>query len=105
MPIVLDLGLLEQIKEKTDCFLSLHGGSGVDDSVIKKLIDTGINKASVYTRISNIAVNRMGDLLKNGVPDLFVMMSVARDVFSEMVENRLDVFGSKNRSAQPGAAY
>ena len=101
---VLDLGLLEQIKEKTGCFLSLHGGSGVDDSVTRKLIDTGINKASVYTRISNIAVNRMGDLLKKGVPDLFGMMSVARDVFREMVENRLDVFGSKNRGAQPGAA-
>ncbi len=103
---VLDLGLLAQIKEKTDCFLSLHGGSGVDDSVTKKLIiETGINKASVYTRISNSAVGRMGDLLKKGVPDLYVMMSAARDVFREMVENRLEVFGSKNRGTQPGADY
>jgi ketose-bisphosphate aldolase len=93
----LDLGLLKQIKEKTDCFLSLHGGSGVDDNVTKKLVETGINKASVYTRISNTAVDNMNDLLKKGVPDLYVLMSKARDVFREMVENRLEVFGSKNK--------
>jgi fructose-bisphosphate aldolase class II len=100
----LDLGLLKIIKEKTGCFLSLHGGSGVEDSVIKKIIKTGINKASVYTRISNIAVKRMGDLLKKGVPDLHLVMSEARDVFREMVEDRLNVFGSNNRGSLSGAS-
>ena len=50
----MNLELLSEIKAKTDCYLSLHGGYGVGDSVIRKAIEMGINKASVYTRMSNI---------------------------------------------------
>lgn len=93
----INLDLLKRIKGNTDCYLSLHGGSGVDDTIWKQLIDTGINKASVYTIISNTAIHRMRALLKEHVPDLVVLMREARDVFREMVENRLEIFGSKNR--------
>ena len=95
--VSINLDLLKRIKDNTDCYLSLHGGSGVDDTIWKKLIDTGINKASVYTILSNAAIHRMRAVLEEQVPDLAVLMSEARDVFREMVENRLEIFKSRNR--------
>lgn len=92
----LNLELLSEIKAKTDCYLSLHGGSGVDDSVIREAIGMGINKASVYTRISNLAIQKIKTLLEKESPDLALLMNEAREGFREMVENRLEVFRSKN---------
>ncbi len=92
----IDLELLKEIKSKTNCYLSLHGGSGVDDSIIRESIDIGINKASVYTRISNLAIEKMKAILGKDSPDLSLIMNEAREGFREMVENRLNVFRSKN---------
>jgi len=93
----INLDLLKSIKDKTECYLSLHGGSGVKDAFWEKLISSGINKTSVYTRISNTAIQRMRALLEEQVPDVVVLMGAVRDVFREMVEDRLATFGSKNR--------
>jgi len=91
----IDLDTLRKIREKTDCYLSLHGGSGVDDSIVRKSIDIGINKASVYTRLSNNAVKKIKNNL-NGAPELSQIMTAARDGFREMVEDRLAVLRSKD---------
>ncbi|MBA7484981.1 D-tagatose-1,6-bisphosphate aldolase subunit GatY [subsurface metagenome] len=91
----LDLDILQKIRNKTDCYLSLHGGSGVDDFIVGKSIDIGINKASVYTRLSNNAVKRIKNNL-NGAPELSQIMTAARDGFREMVEDRLAVLRSKD---------
>ncbi|MGM0366520.1 MAG: class II fructose-bisphosphate aldolase [Actinomycetota bacterium] len=91
----LDLDTLKKIRERTDCYLSLHGGSGVDDSVIRQSIDIGINKASVYTRLSNNAVERIkGSLGK--ASELSQVMAAARDGFREMVEDRLQALRSRD---------
>jgi ketose-bisphosphate aldolase len=92
----LNLEMLRQIKEMTNCFLSLHGGSGVDDSMIGQAIDIGINKASVYTKISMLAVKKLKDLLSNDPPDLAVLLNEVRNGYREMIENRLNVFRSVN---------
>jgi len=91
----LDLDILQKIRNKTDCYLSLHGGSGVDDSIVGKSIDIGINKASVYTKLSNNAVKKIKNNL-NGAPELSQIMAAARDGFREMVEDRLAVLRSKD---------
>ena len=76
----------------TDCFLSLHGGSGVDESIIVQAIDLGINKASIYTRISNLAVQKLKNLIANDSPDLSVLLNEVRNGYREMIQNRLKTF-------------
>ena len=93
----LNLDLLKRIRDKSDCYLSLHGGSGVKDALWETLIGIGINKASFYTRISNNAIRRMGVLLEKSVPDVVVLMNEVRDVFRDMAEEKLAVFRSNNR--------
>ena len=93
---ILDLDLLRQIKSKTDCFLSLHGGSGVSDKVIKEAIDIGINKSSVYTKISEKARDRLKSIISDDKQDLAVLLNEVRNGFREKVEELLKTFQSYN---------
>ena len=92
----LNLDLLGQIAASTNCYLSLHGGSGVDDIIVRKAIDLGINKASVYTRLSNRAVERVKDSLSTGGGDISAILNEVRNGFREVVEDRLEVLRSVN---------
>jgi ketose-bisphosphate aldolase len=90
----LDLDLLQKIAASTNVYLSLHGGSGVDDSIVRKAIDLGINKASVYTRLSNLAIDRVKSILESGQGEISAVLNEVRCGFREAVENRLEVFRS-----------
>jgi fructose-bisphosphate aldolase class II len=92
----LNLDLLRKIIDRTNCYLSLHGGSGVNDSIVRQAINIGINKASVFTRISNRAVDRMRSLLYGKPVDISLLMNELRVGFREVVEERLEVFRSVN---------
>ena len=92
----LNLDLLSQISLSTDCYLSLHGGSGVADPIVQKAIDLGINKASVYTKISNRAMERVKEILLTSKGDISVILNEVRNAFREVVEDRLDVLRSVN---------
>jgi len=92
----LNLDLLNEIRSKTNCFLSLHGGSGVERSIVEKAIGIGINKASVYTRISRTAIDRLKKVIGSESLDLSVLLNEVRNGFRESVEEMLGLFGSKN---------
>ena len=94
---ILNFDLLKEIKSKTNCYLSLHGTSGLNKKIIREAINIGVNKIVLYTRISNFAVNRIKTLVnKDGSLDLPILMNEARESFREMVEDRLEVYGCKN---------
>ncbi len=92
----LNLDLLKQIADSVDCYLSLHGGSGVDDLIVQKSIDLGINKASVYTRLSNRAIERVKESLLANHGDISAILNEVRNGFREIVEERLEVLRSVN---------
>ena len=64
--------------------------------MVQEAINIGINKASVYTRISHVAIQKLKNLLDKDSPDLALLLNGIRDGFREMVENRLEAFRSKN---------
>ncbi len=94
----LNLDLLKEIRAKAGCYLSLHGGSGVADSMIREAIDAGLNKMSVYTRISNLAVKKMKELIETEKQwlDLAEVVNEVRTAFREMIKDKLEVIRSKN---------
>ncbi|MGM0368079.1 MAG: class II fructose-bisphosphate aldolase [Actinomycetota bacterium] len=91
----LNLNLLDEINAATNCYLSMHGGSGVDDETIRKAINLGICKSSVFSLISKTAVNRIKTAVASN-PDIVSLSNETRKGFKEAIENRLEVFGSKN---------
>ena len=57
-----------------------------------------MNKISVYTRISNLAVKKIKELIEaeEEWPDLALVMNEARNAFREMIKDKLEAIGSKN---------
>ena len=92
----LDLELLKKIKDKTDCCLSLHGGSGISPDIVKEAISIGINKSSVYTRLSELAKDKLQKLLSRDSVDLAELLNEVRDGFKDQVEEILKMLGSVN---------
>lgn len=98
----LDFKRLEEIKKITRIPLVLHGGSGISDEDFRKVIQLGINKINFFTEMSREAVTSVRRMLEEntkliGLEDL---MLVATETIQEIVEDRLEVFGSaKNSSA------
>ena len=92
----LDLELLNMIKQKAKCYISLHGGSGVDDSVLQKAIGLGINKASVYSLISKAAIGNMSERLNSGdAPDMVEASGIMKEAIKRTAINRLNVLSMK----------
>jgi len=95
----LDLGLLKEIKEKAKCFISLHGGSGVEDGVIQKAIGLGINKASVYSLISKAAIGKINERLSSkNMPDMVEASGIMKEAIKKTAMNRLSVLSMKKGS-------
>lgn len=60
----LDLSLLEEINQVTDCALVLHGGSGIPDIQLQDGIRHGIRKINLATEIKNVFMITLQKVLK-----------------------------------------
>lgn len=91
----LDYDRLQKICDKTDVFISLHGGSGVADDSYRRAIDIGVHKISIFTRVSTAAVDEIIRVLENGrmrFPEL--LMEAKKGVTGE-VEHLMEIFANR----------
>ena len=117
----LDFKRLEQIRKKVSVPLVLHGASGVpqnvvqqaekfgarlekprgvSDALIKKAIKNGICKINTDTDLRLAFTAAVRKTLKQN-PAIFdprKILGPARDLIQQIVEHRIEVFGSKNKS-------
>lgn len=97
----LDFDRLTAIRKSTGIPLVLHGGSGISDDDFRKAIRCGIAKINFYTEMARMALVRTESYIK-GVSNYYNsfdnMNQVIRDTAREVVEERLEVFGSINRA-------
>ena len=97
----LDFDILQKIRNIVEIPLVLHGGSGISDKDFRKAISLGISKINFYTGLSQAAVNRVHEFIKEhpksiSYPDL---AKVAMKESGETVKERLKVFGSAGMCA------
>ncbi len=92
----LDFERLEAIKKLVPVPLVLHGGSGIPDADFRKAVQLGISKINFFTEMSREAVNKVRRMLEqNGkIIGLQDLMLGATETIQEVVEGRLEVFGS-----------
>lgn len=91
----LDYERLQKICDNTDVFISLHGGSGVADDSYRRAISIGVEKISIFTRVSTAAVDEIAHVLENGrmrFPELLVQAK--RGVTGE-VGHLIDIFSNR----------
>lgn len=88
----LDLDLLSEIDEVTDCALVLHGGSGIPDSQLQEGIRRGIRKINVATEIKDIFMKTLQDVLTGSDEiDLRKVFPAATDKVTGLVKEKLTI--------------
>jgi fructose-bisphosphate aldolase, class II len=96
---LIDLGLLKRIKAETKKYLSLHGGSGIPDDLLKQAFRAGINKMHIYGRSAEIALSKIKDSVNKSNTDIIEVMQQQREGFREVVEKSIILFGTLNKAS------
>jgi fructose-bisphosphate aldolase class II len=84
----LDLSRLREIASSAPCALSLHGGSGLSDSLLLSAVAAGIGKVSFYTRLARAAVLAIREHALVG-SELPVILESLKKAYRQEVVNRL----------------
>ncbi|WP_039766133.1 class II fructose-bisphosphate aldolase [Caldicellulosiruptor sp. F32] len=91
---MLDFERLAEIRKRVDCYLVLHGGSGLSDDDFKKCIEYGINKVNIFTDLT-LAVNEKLPEFVKATSDLTpAIFDEIRRIVKEEAIKKLKVFGS-----------
>ena len=96
----LDFERLEEINERTDIPLVLHGASGVSDDDVTKAVSLGINKVNVNTAFQQAFSGKVRELMDND-PDLYdprKYCGPGREAIKAKVKEKIDVLGSRNKA-------
>lgn len=100
-PKVLDIELLEKIRSRIDCHISLHGGSGTPAHYFKHAIKSGVSKININTDM-RVAFRRSLEKSLKDNPDEISVMKLMDGVISSVqavVEEKIDIFGSAGKAA------
>lgn len=88
----LDFPRLEAIRQATEAFLVLHGGSGVPDESIRKAVKSGICKVNIATEIKNMFIKMLkNELINNEEIDLRKTFPPAIIAVKELIEHKLSL--------------
>lgn len=91
----LDYDRLNVIEKVIDAALVLHGGSGVPDEAIKKVIQVGICKVNVATEIKDTFTRHLKIALnKSDEIDLRKVFPPAIEAVTHLIKNKLDLMGN-----------
>jgi len=91
----LDFARLVELREKVQCHLSLHGGSGMAETHVGQAIAAGVTKISYFTGLSRDAVDRATSLLAAD-PDIRLpaLCDEMRQAVQEGVRRQLTLYRS-----------
>ena len=98
--IRLNLGLLDQIqKALPDTFLSLHGGSGINDGDVKQAVKSNIVKVNVNSELRIAFKLTLQESLNSSKEVAFYKLTPpAIQAVQEVVERKILLFGSAGKA-------
>ena len=99
-PKILDLDLLQQIRDAIDCNISLHGGSGTPAHYFKNAVKIGVSKVNINSDLRIAYRNTLEKVLSEN-PDEFAVVKLMDGVIAavqKVVEAKIDMFESTNKA-------
>jgi len=93
--VKLNFNRLKEIKEKTNTFLVLHGGSGISDIQTKKAINLGIVKINLNTELRIAWKGALLRSLKTQEIKPYKILPQVQKTIQEKVEKKLKLFNSR----------
>ncbi|HVV26188.1 MAG TPA: class II fructose-bisphosphate aldolase [Candidatus Saccharimonadales bacterium] len=103
VPKVLDLELLQRIREVIDCNISLHGGSGTPGHYFRDAVQIGVTKVNINSDMRFAYRQALEKVLQENPDEISVAKLISKAVVpavQAVVESKLDDFASAGR-AQP----
>ena len=97
----LDFDRLSEIRKQAGIPLVLHGGSGISDDDFRRAVRCGISKINFYTEMARQALLESEKYIKgiiNYYSSFDDMNQVIGDTVLDVVQGRIEVFGSNGRA-------
>ncbi len=98
-PPKLDIERLKLIAKQVECFLSLHGGSGIPEDQIRAAVQTGIVKVNVNTEL-RMAFKQalLKSLQESEEMAIYKLTPPAIEAVQKVVEGKIQLFGSAGKA-------
>jgi fructose-bisphosphate aldolase class II len=99
-PPRLDIERLKLISQSTNCFLSLHGGSGLFEEHVKEAILAGIVKVNINTEVRLAYRQTLENVLKGSEEiAIYKLMPPVMAAVQKVVEEKMELFGSSGKAS------
>lgn len=96
----LDIDLLRKIRDAISCNISLHGGSGIPEHYFREAARVGVSKININSDLRYAFRTTLEKQLKDN-PDQYAVIKLMTPVYEalqQVVENKIDVFGSAGKA-------
>ena len=100
-PKVLDLELLQKVRDAIDCNISLHGGSGTPGHYFKDAVKIGVTKVNINSDMRYAYRTTLEKVLKENPGEFSVAKLIGKEVIpavQEVVESKIDDFNSAGKA-------
>ncbi|HSX45760.1 MAG TPA: class II fructose-bisphosphate aldolase [Candidatus Saccharimonadia bacterium] len=101
VPKVLDLELLQRVREAIDCNISLHGGSDTPGHYFRDSVKIGVTKVNINSDMRFAYREALEKVLADNPNEISVAKLVAKEVVpavQAVVESKLDDFNSAGKA-------
>jgi fructose-bisphosphate aldolase class II len=102
VPKVLDLELLQRVRDAISCNISLHGGSGTPGHYFIEAVKIGVTKVNINSDMRHAYRITLEQVLADNKTEFAVVKLMDQVIASvqEVVESKIDMFNSSGK-AQP----
>lgn len=101
VPKVLDLELLQRLRDASDCNISLHGGSGTPGHYFRDAVRIGVTKININSDMRYAYRTTLDKVLAENPKEFSVAKLIGKDVIpavQAVVESKLEDFGSVGKA-------
>ena len=99
-PKVLDLELLQRIRDTIDCNISLHGGSGTPGHYFEEATRIGVQKVNINSDMRRVYRETLEKVLRENPTQYAVvkLMDQVIEAVQEVVESKIKLFNSAGKA-------
>ena len=101
VPKVLDLELLQRIRDVIDCNISLHGGSGTPGHYFRDAVQIGVTKVNINSDMRFAYRQALEKVLQDNPDEISVAKLIGKEVVpavQSVVESKIDDFASAGKA-------
>jgi fructose-bisphosphate aldolase, class II len=100
VPKVLDLELLQEIRDTIDCHISLHGGSGTPARYFVEAVKIGVTKININSDMRVTYRHKLEEVLKKNKGEYAVvkLMGEVMTAVQKVVEAKIESFGAAGKA-------